>query len=373
MDDVTTLQLVWFLLLSVLWLGYFVLEGFDFGVGMLIGAVARTEAEKRTVFHSIGPVWDGNEVWLIVAGAGTFAAFPEWYATLFSGFYIPLFLILVALIVRGVSFEFWGKEDSPRWRRGWEWALAVGSFLPALLWGVAWANIVAGVPIDAEAEFTGTLLDLLSPYALLGGLLTLSLFLCHGASFLTLRTKGVVAERAGKWARGTAPVAAVLGLAFVAWTIADQSDRGGVDAVSAILGVLAVAALLAMTVLVRRNTAAGFGAGIGAIVLLFTALFVDLFPNAMVSSTDSANDLTLSAASSSDYTLTVMTVVAVLLVPFVLLYQGWTYWVFRHRIGPEDFGEVRTPLDLIDRKLEERREGGDEGQGPGATPTQGET
>lgn len=361
MDDVTTLQFVWFLLISILWLGYFVLEGFDFGVGMLIPAVAKTDGERRTVLHSIGPVWDGNEVWLLVAGGATFAAFPQWYATLFSGFYLALFLILVALIVRGVAFEFWGKNDTPRWRRGWEWALAVGSFLPALLWGVGWANIVSGVPIDSSGEFTGTLFTLLNPYALLGGLVTLSLFLCHGASFLALRTTGEVAVRARGWARRSAPVAAVLGAGFVAWTIADQSDRGGVDAVSAVLGVLAVAALVAMAVLVRRKAAAGFAAGVGAIVLLFTSLFVDLFPNAMVSSTSSAYNLTLEAASSSNYTLTVMTVVAALLVPVVLLYQGWTYWVFRHRIGPEDFGEVRSPLDLIDQKL---NKDDDEGPGP---------
>ncbi len=149
MEDVTTLQFIWFLLISILWLGYFVLEGFDFGVGMLLGFVARDDDERRAVLHSIGPVWDGNEVWLLVAGGATFAAFPEWYATLFSGFYLALFLILVALIVRGVSFEFWGKQDNPTWRRRWELALGVGSFLPALLWGVGWANIVGGVPIDA--------------------------------------------------------------------------------------------------------------------------------------------------------------------------------------------------------------------------------
>ena len=184
MDAYTFLQVVWFVLISILWLGYFLLEGFDFGVGMLFRAVTRNDEERRAVLHTIGPVWDGNEVWLLVAGGATFAAFPQWYATLFSGFYLALFLILVGLIVRNVSFEFWGKSDSPSWRRRWEWAMILGSALPALLWGVAWANIVHGVPIDVHHEYTGTLFDLLHPYALLGGLATLGLFLAHGAIFL---------------------------------------------------------------------------------------------------------------------------------------------------------------------------------------------
>jgi cytochrome bd ubiquinol oxidase subunit II len=209
MRDYTTLQVIWFLLISVLWLGYFVLEGFDFGVGMLMRVVGRTESERRAVLHSIGPLWDGNEVWLLVAGGATFAAFPQWYATLFSGFYLALFLILVALIVRNVAFEFWGKGDNERWRTRWEWAIMAGSFLPALLWGVGWANIVHGVPIDAHGEYTGTLFTLLKPYALLGGLATLTLFLTHGAIFLSLRTtaeveqraRAVAAPRSAPWAR----------------------------------------------------------------------------------------------------------------------------------------------------------------------------
>ena len=350
MDDVTFLQGLWFVLISVLWLGYFVLEGFDFGVGMLIRAVGRDDDERRAVLHSIGPVWDGNEVWLLVAGGATFAAFPEWYATLFSGFYLALFLILFALIIRGVAFEFWGKRPDSSWRRGWEWALIAGSFLPALLWGVGWANIVSGVPIGADGEFTGTLFDLLNPYALCGGLASLALFLAHGANFLALKTKGEMRERARKIAMRAMPVAAVIGIVFLAWTLVDQSDRGGVQAVSATLAILAAAALVASAVLVRGSEARAFGATTGAIVLMFCSLFADLFPNAMVSSTDSAYDLTLSAASSSHYTLTVMTVVAVLLVPVVLIYQAWTYWVFRARLGAEDFSDVKTPIDLIEKR-----------------------
>jgi cytochrome bd ubiquinol oxidase subunit II len=364
LDAYTTLQAVWFVLIAVLWLGYFVLEGFDFGVGMLLRRVGRTDGERRAVIHSIGPIWDGNEVWLIVAGGATFAAFPQWYATLFSGFYLALFLILVALIVRGVAFEFWGKREDSRWRAGWEWALVLGSLLPALLWGVAWANIVHGVPIDETGEFTGTLFDLLGPYALMGGLATLTLFLAHGAIFLALKTKGEVERRASAVARAAAPVAGGVGIVFLAWTLVDQGDRGGVEVASALCAAGAAALLLAAALLAGRSPARAFAATTGAIVLLFSALFVDLFPNAMVSSTDEAFDMTLNAASSSDYTLTVMTVVAGALVPVVLLYQGWTYWVFRHRIGAEDFGEVRTPIDLLERRRKEAGDGEPAGGGP---------
>ena len=255
MDDVTTLQGVWFVLIAVLWLGYFVLEGFDFGVGMLIRKVGKTDSERRAVIHSIGPVWDGNEVWLLVAGGATFAAFPEWYATLFSGFYLALFLILVALIVRGMSFEMWRKRSDTAWRTRWEWALIVGSAAPALLWGVGWANIVGGTPIDGTGEFTGTLFDLLGPYALVGGLATLSIFLAHGAIFLALRTKQPIEGRALEVARRRTPIAALIGAVFLGWTLVDQSDRGGVQVVSAVLAAGAVLALVAAAVLIRRGGA----------------------------------------------------------------------------------------------------------------------
>jgi cytochrome d ubiquinol oxidase subunit II len=339
--DVSFLEGLWFIVLAILWIGYFVLEGFDFGVGMLVRVVGRAAGERRAVIHTIGPVWDGNEVWLIVAGAGTFAAFPEWYATLFSGFYIALFLLLAALIIRGVAFEFWGKRDDAAWRSRWEWAIIVGSFVPALLWGVAWTNIVSGTPIDREHEFTGNFFDLLGPFALLGGALTLVLFLAHGAIFLALRTKDELCTRAQGIAVRLTPVAAGVGVVYVAWLLIDQSDRGGVQGVSAVLAVLAALALIAAAVLVRTSDARAFFATCGAIILLFSALFADLYPNAMVSSTNAAYSLSLPAASSSHYTLVVMTVVAGLLVPFVLLYQGWTYWVFRARLGASDFPDVR--------------------------------
>ncbi len=346
--DPSFLQTLWFLLICVLWTGYLVLEGFDFGVGMLVRHVARTDAEKRSVLHSIGPVWDGNEVWLLVAGGATFAAFPEWYATLFSGFYIALFLILAALIIRGVAFEFWGKEDRPGWRASWEWSLIIGSALPALLWGVAWANIVRGVPLDAANEFDGTLFSLLNPYGLVGGVTSLLLFLAHGASFLVLRTKGDVQERAQGVARVTVPAAAAAVALFAVWTIARQASGDGVEIASAALMVIAGGVALSAAAL-RLSPGRTFALTAATIVALFAGLFVELFPNAIVSS-GPGPDLTLAAASSTSYTLTVMTVVAAVFVPIVLAYQAWTYWVFRARLGAEDFGDVRNPVDLLAKR-----------------------
>ncbi len=362
MDAYTFLQVVWFILISILWLGYFVLEGFDFGVGMLIRTVAHSKEERRAVLHSIGPVWDGNEVWLLVAGGATFAAFPQWYATLFSGFYLALFLILVGLIVRNVSFEFWGKAETDKGRERWEWAMILGSALPALLWGVGWANIVHGVPIDAQHEYTGTLFDLLNPYALLGGLATLTIFLAHGAIYLNLKTKGEMGERAKQIAAVVAPVGAFLGTVFLIWTV--LSHDGGVDVGSAILAAVSVVALAAAAMLADKDPLRAFYATTAAIMTFFLALFVDLFPHTMISSTSSAFDMTLNVSASSNYTLTVMTVVAVLLVPVVLAYQAWTYWVFRHRVSAEDFGDVRSPLDLLDKSKREGSGGEPEPAGP---------
>ena len=335
--DPTTLQTVWFVLICVLWIGYFVLEGFDFGVGMLMRHVARDDAERRMVLHSIGPVWDGNEVWLLVAGGATFAAFPGWYASLFSGAYLALFLVLFALIARGVAFEFWGKDERRSWRSTWEWALAVGSLVPALLWGVAWANIVRGLPLNASHDMTGNLFDLLTPYALLGGVASLLLFLSHGAIFLRLRTEGEVAERAAGVARWAAPGAALAVLAFLGWTIGRQANGAGVQGWSLAAGVAAVVLVGAVPLLMSRRPGIGFGLSAAGIAFTFIALFVDLFPNALPSTTSSANALTLSQASSTPYTLKVMTVVAVVMVPVVLAYQAWTYWVFRARLTRHAF------------------------------------
>lgn len=364
MTEFTTLEAVWFVLVAVLWLGYFILEGFDFGVGMLIRAVGKDDTERRMVLHSIGPVWDGNEVWLLVAGGATFAAFPEWYATLFSGFYLALFLILAALIMRGISFEFWGKNDSPGWRATWEWSLILGSGVAALLWGVAWANIVNGVPINADLMYTGNLFTLLNPYALLGGVTTLLLFLSHGAIYLTLRTTGDVLERSKNYAAKFAPASAVAVLAFLAWTLINQSRGNGIEWLSALVAVVAVAAAGFAVAQANRNAIKAFSGTAIAIAGLFIALFVDLFPNAMVSSTADAFNITLHEAASTNYTLSVMTVVAIIFVPIVLAYQGWTYYVFRHRLSREDFEDMKSPIDLIAEKT-----GGQTGGQPGESQT----
>lgn len=326
------LTTVWFVLIAVLWTGYLFLEGFDFGVGMLLPVVGRTDEERRVAINTIGPVWDGNEVWLLVAGGATFAAFPNWHATLFSGFYLALLLILVALIVRGVAFEYRSKRDDPRWRRSWDAAIVVGSALPALLWGVALANVVHGVPIDAAGNYTGDLLTLLNPYGLLGGVVTLGLFTLHGAHFLTLRTTGVVRERAQAAAKVLAPVVIVAGAAFLVWT---QLSLG--KAWTWIPVALAALSLVGSAIATRadRDGWAFIGTGV-TVAMAVVVLFGSLYPNVMPSTTDPAFNLTITNASSTSYTLTVMTWVAVLLTPVVLLYQAWTYWVFRRRLGVGD-------------------------------------
>lgn len=350
MTEFTTLEVIWFILIAVLWLGYFILEGFDFGVGMLLRVVGKDDSEKRMVLHSIGPLWDGNEVWLLVAGGATFAAFPEWYATLFSGFYLALFLILAALIMRGISFEFWGKNDSPGWRATWEWSLIGGSFLASLLWGVAWANIVNGVPINAEMMYTGNLFTLLNPYALLGGVTTVLLFLTHGALFLSLRTTGEVETRARSLANRFAPLSALAVTGFLVWTLVNQSRGDGIEWISAAVAAVAVGGAVYAIAAANRSPLQAFAGTTMAIAGMFIALFIDLFPNTMVSSTAAAFNMTLHESASTNYTLSVMTVVAVIFVPVVLAYQGWTYYVFRHRLSAEDFGDMKSPIDLIAEK-----------------------
>ncbi len=376
--DPNFLQTLWFLLIGVLWVGYFILEGFDFGVGILLRALSRDRTDTRLIIHTIGPVWDGNEVWLLTAGGATFAAFPGWYASLFSGFYLALFLILAALIVRGVSFEFWGKSDSPRWRAGWEWAAVIGSFAAALLWGVGWANIVHGVPMNAQHNVTAQLWDLLHPYALLGGLVTLSLFIAHGAIFLTLRTRDELLARARSVALPVSAVSALLMAGFLVWTTIDQ-DAGGVKVSAAIIAAGAVALAGAVPVMLSRNRdGRAFALSAGAIALLFASLFVSLYPLALPSSTSHAYDLSLVAASSTHYTQTVMTVVAAVFVPIVLLYQGWTYWVFRHRLGRDDFEGTPTPIAVLEQMRAGKGDGrtgpdggrsGGSADAPGGVPT----
>ena len=330
----------WFGVIAVLWIGYFVLEGFDFGVGMLIRHLGKDDSERRVVLNTVGPLWDGNEVWLLTAGGATFAAFPDWYATLFSGFYLPLLLILVALIVRGVGFEYRGKRDSATWRRGWDIALLFGSALPALLWGVAFANVVRGVPIAADHSYTGGFFNLLNPYALLGGVTTLAAFLLHGSLFVSLKTSGIVKERAHALAARLFPVVVPVAAGFLIWTLAQRWQPWA--AVSATVAAVALLAAWYGDRLGRDGWA--FAASALAIAATVVTLFASLFPAVMPSSTNAAFDLTVSNASSSSYTLTGMTWVALLGTPVVLAYQAWSIWVFRKRIGTEDIpagtGEV---------------------------------
>jgi cytochrome d ubiquinol oxidase subunit II len=323
------LTTVWFCLIAVLWMGYFVLEGFDFGVGILLPFISRSEVERRVVINTIGPVWDGNEVWLLVAGGATFAAFPEWYATLFSGFYLPLLLILVALIIRGVAFEYRAKREHDDWRAWWDRAIFAGSLLPALLWGVAFGNIVRGVPINADKEFTGRFFGLLNPYSLLGGVTTLLLFVTHGALFLALKTDGDVRVRARAIALRVGLLAALAAVAFLAWS---QGLRGsGGSAVLFVAAAIALVGGLACAWRAREGWA--FAGTFGALALAVAGLFWALFPDVMPSSTDSAYSLTTTNAAATHTTLTIMTWVAVVFTPVVLAYQGWTYWVFRRRIS----------------------------------------
>ncbi|MFJ4722327.1 cytochrome d ubiquinol oxidase subunit II [Streptomyces luteogriseus] len=327
---------VWFVLIAVLWTGYFFLEGFDFGVGVLTKLLARNRPEKRVLINTIGPVWDGNEVWLLSAGGATFAAFPEWYATLFSGFYLPLLLILVCLIVRGVAFEYRVKRPEENWQRNWETAIFWASLLPAFLWGVAFANIVRGVKIDQDFNYAGGVLHLLNPYALLGGLVTLSLFTFHGTVFVGLKTVGEIRERARKLALRVGLVTALLALAFLLWT---QADRG--DGTSLVAMVAAVASLLVALVAARAGRE-GWAFALSGLTIVATVamLFLTLFPNVMPSTLNPDWSLTVTNASSSPYTLKIMTWCAGIATPVVLLYQGWTYWVFRKRIGTQHIAET---------------------------------
>ncbi|MBD0423537.1 cytochrome d ubiquinol oxidase subunit II [Streptomyces sp. TRM S81-3] len=326
---------VWFVLIAVLWTGYFFLEGFDFGVGVLTKLLARNRAEKRVLINTIGPVWDGNEVWLLTAGGATFAAFPEWYATLFSGFYLPLLVILLCLIVRGVAFEYRAKRPEEHWQRNWETAIFWTSLIPAFLWGVAFGNIVRGVKIDQDLEYVGTVWDLLNPYALLGGLVTLTLFTFHGTVFTALKTVGEIRGRARTLALRLGLVTAVLALVFLVWT---QADKG--DSKSLVALVVAVAALV-VALMANQAGREGWAFALSGVTIVAAVamLFLTLFPNVMPSTLDADWSLTVTNASSSAYTLKIMTWLAAIAMPVVLLYQGWTYWVFRKRIGTQHIAE----------------------------------
>lgn len=328
------LNILWFLLIVVLFTGFFFLEGFDYGVGMLLPFIGKNEDERRVVASAIGPFWDGNEVWLLTAGGAMFAAFPNWYATMFSGFYLALLLMLVALILRGVAFEFRNRDPRPGWRSFWDWMIFAGSAIPGLLWGVALANLIEGVPIDAHMNYTGGFFNLLNPFALLGGLAFVAMFLLHGAIFLTLKLEDTLLERSYKAAKRIWLPAVILIAAFVisGYFVSSVFDRLGVN--PGIAPVFAGAALLSIGWLLQRKHFGWAFIMTGLTIILSTAtIAIGLFPNVMISSLNPAWSLTIYSASSSPYTLTVMSIVALSLVPFVLAYQAWNYWVFRQRIG----------------------------------------
>ena len=330
------LHTLWFAVIVFFWTGFFVLEGFDFGVAMLHVVVGRTSEERAQALESIGPFWDGNEVWLIVAGAATFAAFPGWYATMFSSLYLALLLILAALMARGVALEFRDKLEDPRWRRAWTWATVGGSALVPLLLGVGLGDLLHGLPINSSHEFTGNFFDLLTPYGLWTGLTFLLLSLLHGATFLLLKTTGELRERSATAARVLVWPAAVAMLAFVIWTRA----IAGPHFPSPLIALAAIAILGAPYLIGTQHAGWAFATSAAGMATAVVSIFVALYPNVMVSSTNAAYNLTVSNSSSAKYALTVMTVVAVLFGPLVLLYQGWSYHVFRARVGGG-----KTPAD----------------------------
>jgi len=327
------LNTIWFILITVLFIGFFFLEGFDYGVGILLPFIAKDDKSRRVVINTIGTFWDGNEVWLLTAGGAMFAAFPHWYATMFSGFYLALVLMLLALIVRGVAFEFRSKDDHPRWRATWDWMLFIGSFIPALLWGVAMANLIRGVPIDENMSYVGGFFNLLNPFALVGGLATLSLFTLHGAIFLNLKTTGELREQSRVYALRVGSIATILVFVFVVmgYFTTDMFIRLGVD--PGVAPIVAGAALLLSGWFLKQDRG-GWAFIMTGITIAFATItiFLGLYPRVMVSSLNDDWSLTIYNASSTPYTLKIMSIIALIFVPIVLLYQGWTYWVFRKRV-----------------------------------------
>ncbi|UUU38601.1 cytochrome d ubiquinol oxidase subunit II [Streptomyces sp. NBC_00162] len=321
---------LWFVLIAFLWTGYFFLEGFDFGIGILTGILARDTEERGVLLATIGPVWDGNEVWMLTAVGATFAAFPDWYATLCSGFYLPILAVVVCLIVRGVALEYRHKRDDEVWRRVCDRCVFWTSLVCSALWGLVFANMVRGVPIGPDGNVTGGLLDLLHPYALLGALTTLCLFTLHGTLFAALKTTGAVRRRARSRVRPLADVTTVVTGAFLFWT---QVHHGGpvYGLIVLSVAVVALVATVEQTALGRDGRA--FALSALAVAATVATLFLALFPDVMPSSTDPDWSLTVAGSAASPYTLTILTWVAAFMTPVVLAYQAWTYWVFRRRVG----------------------------------------
>ncbi|OYN96188.1 cytochrome d ubiquinol oxidase subunit II [Enemella evansiae] len=341
-----TLALLWFILIAILWIGFFVLEGFDFGVGMLVGILGKKDKDRRVMINTIGPLWDGNEVWLITAGGAMFAAFPEWYATLFSGLYLPLFLILIALIFRGVAFEYRHKRESAAWQRGWDRCIIFGSFVPALVFGIGFANFVRGLPIVHDVAgrrwvmegTVGNFFGLFMPYALLGGVLFVTLFLFHGAIFISLKTKGEIRFAARKFADRIGLVAIALLAIFSVWTAAAYGN----GVVSWIAAVVAILAATAGYLLIKRGREGwAFTGTVLAIISMMVLIFSCMFPN-VVPALDPVNDMSIQDAASTGYTLRIMTIASAVFLPIVLGYQAWTFWVFRKRISTQNLPVVES-------------------------------
>ncbi len=350
--DTTVLQTVWFALIAVLWIGYLVLEGFDYGVAMLIPFLGKNEKEKRVMVNTIGPVWDGNEVWLLTAGGATFAAFPAWYATLFSGLYLPLFLVLVGLIIRGVAFEYRSKHPDSKWRNSFDWMASIGSFVVSLVLGVAFANFIIGLPVTTAAGnaslFVLTpspyLLQLFSPFGILGGIVLVVLFLFHGSIFLALKTRGEIHERAKAFAQTIGLVAIAGGAVFLIWQNLTYGP-GGV--LGWTLVALAAVGLIAAWWFIRIGRD-GLAFLSTTLTTLFVAvgIFAAMWPDLGFANPTGADDplLNVATAASTEGTLTIMTIAAVIFVPIVLAYQGWTYWVFRRRLSVDNMPD-ETPVE----------------------------
>ena len=324
----------WYIVIAFLWTGFFVLEGFDFGVGMLHAVVGRDDAGRRAAINTIGPLWDGNEVWLIVAGAGMFAAFPGWYATMFSAYNLALVLLLAALMVRGLAFEYRGKRDAARWRRTWDVLMTTGSVLAPLLIGVALGDLLHGLPINSSQNYTGSFWDLLQPYGIFTGITLVLICLLHGATFLCLKTTNDMRERSWRVARSVAPFTAAAVVAFIIWTHVTHTNNFFLNPIE-LLAVLAV--LTAVWLVYDHHEGFAFAATTVTIASCIVAIFVGLYPNVMVSTTNAAYNLTVRNTASGAYSLKVMTVVALILLPVVLAYQTWSYYVFRRRVSRKEF------------------------------------
>jgi len=331
-----TLNTLWFIFIAVLYAGFFVLEGFDFGVGILLPFLGKIDLQRRTIINTIGPHWDGNEVWLIAAGGATFAAFPNWYATLFSGFYLPLFFILIGLIIRGVAFEFRGKDDNPRWRSLWDWCIFAGSLLPAILFPIAFSNLIRGVPINANMEYVGGFFNLLNPFALLAALVGILLIILHGASFLSLKLSGEIEDQAKDIIRSLWLLVVLLLLIFLVTSFLATDARQHLSIQSILFSILGLAAISACGYFLRKEQFGRvFIMSCLTVALFILTIFTHLYPRVMVSSLNPEWSLTIQNAASSPYTLKLMSIVTLILLPFVILYQAWTYWVFRKRVSGE--------------------------------------